>query len=100
MPKRRRYEQARDREEWEPGAALMGAMEGARLPPGPSREANIAVLKPHVEEALGALSGLERQRGLSERERMRAEALGMLLEHIEKTGQRPPREVRGATPGV
>ena len=100
MPKRRRYEQARDREEWEPGAARMEAMEGARLPPVPSRDANIAVLKPHVEEALRALSGLERQRGLSGRERMRAEALGMLLEHIEKTGERPLGEVWDATPGV
>lgn len=86
MPKHRRYEQARDREEWQPGAALMDAMQEARLPPGTPRDANIAALKPHLEEALGALSGLEQRRGLSKKERIRAEALGMLLEYIEKTG--------------
>ena len=86
MPKRLRYEQARDRVEWEPDAALMGAMQEARLPPGTLRDANIAELKPHLEEALGELSGLEQQRGLSRRERTRAEALGMLLEYIEEAG--------------
>ncbi len=100
MQKHRRYEQARHREEWESDAALMDAMEEARLSPGTSRDANIAALKPPLEEALGALSGLERRRGLSEKERIRAEALGMLLENIEKTGQRPPREVWVASPGM
>jgi hypothetical protein len=61
-------------------------MEGARLQPKTLWDANIAVLKPHLEEALGELSGLERRRGLSGRERVRAEALGMLLEYIEEIG--------------
>ena len=84
MPERRGHGRARDQEEWEPDAALMGAMQEARLPPGPSREASIAALKPQLEEALGALSGLERRRSLSERERTRAEALRMLLASIER----------------
>ena len=88
LPKRPRHEeQAWDREgEWEPSAVLVGAMEGACLQPKTLWDADIAVLEPHLKEALGELSGLERRRGLSGRERMRAEALGMLLEYIEEIG--------------
>ena len=88
LPKRLGHEeQARYREgEWEPSAVLVGAMEGVRLQPGTLRDADIAVLKPHLKEALGELSGLERRRGLSGRERVRVEALGMLLEYIEQAG--------------
>src|SRR3954453_12956908 len=38
----------------------------------------------HLEEALGTLERLERRRGLSNREKMRGGALGMLLRSIER----------------
>jgi hypothetical protein len=41
-------------------------------------------LKPHLEEALETLERLERRRGLSDREKMRGEALRMLLTSIEQ----------------
>jgi hypothetical protein len=41
-------------------------------------------LEHHVQEALETLEHLERQRGLSEREKGRAGALGMLRASIER----------------
>ena len=87
MPKpkeHRRHGQARAKgEEWEPSAALTSALEEASLLPGTPREGELARLEPHLREALGDLGRLQRRRGLSERERMREEALEMLLMFIE-----------------
>jgi hypothetical protein len=80
----RRHGQARDREQWEPGAALTRALEGSSLLSGTSRDGDLARLEPHLREALGELGRLEQQRGLSGRERVREEALGMLLAFIEQ----------------
>ncbi len=75
--------QNRHEDEWEPGGALREALVGLPLGAGPSRGADLAGhlarLRPHAEEALGALALLERRRGLSDAERTRAEALGRLL---------------------
>jgi len=63
---------------------LRSALEGTTLAPGTEKGRNLARLEPHVEEALGALKLLERQRGLSEREKTRAGALAMLKESIDR----------------
>jgi hypothetical protein len=86
LPKRREgSDQVRDRqEEWEPSGALRCALEGTTLAPSAEKGRNLARLEPHVEEALSALELLERQRGLSEREKTRAGALGMLMESIRR----------------
>jgi hypothetical protein len=70
------------RKEWEPGAALVGALGGLPLRPGASQGENLAELRPQLEEALGGLKHLERRRVLSEREKTRREALGTLLASI------------------
>jgi hypothetical protein len=44
----------------------------------------LANLKAHLEEALETLERLERQRGLSDREKMRGGALRMLLTSIKQ----------------
>lgn len=83
----------RREEEWQPGGALREALGGMPLWPQTGRvddPARVlaelsAGLRPHVEEALGELGALERRRGLSELERLRAEALGMLLASIRQT---------------
>ncbi len=80
----RRPGQARAKgEEWEPSATLTSALEEASPLPGTPREGELARLEPHLREALGDLGRLQRRRGLSERERMREEALEMLLMFIE-----------------
>ena len=61
------------------GGALRRALEGMPLQPGPARDGHLARLGPLVEEALGELARLERQRGLSDGELARKEALGELL---------------------
>jgi hypothetical protein len=75
--------QSRHEEEWEPDGALREALEGLPLVAGPGRDADLAGhlagLRPHAEEALGALGLLERRRGLSDAERTREEALRRLL---------------------
>ena len=71
-------------QEWEPSAALVGALEEASLLPGETLDGDLAGLKPHLEEALAALGRLGRRRDLSETEKMRAEALRMLLASIER----------------
>jgi hypothetical protein len=85
LPKRRegRVQGCDQHEEWEPGGALTGALEGMSLLPGAERDEDLARLEPHVGEALGALERLERRRGLSEREKARMGALRMLLASIE-----------------
>ena len=74
-------------EGWEPAGALREAL--GRLPlrplagPGDDPAGHLAGhllgLRPHAEEALGALGRLERGRGLSDAERARAAALRRLL---------------------
>jgi hypothetical protein len=87
LPKPKEHGQARNQEEWEPGASLTGALEGLSLLPGAHRDVELARLGPHLEEALGELADLEWRRGLSERERTREEALRMLLASIERDEQ-------------
>ncbi len=84
MPEPKEHGQAWAQKEWEPGAALTGALEGLSLLPETHRDGDLAGLKPHLEEALGELADLEWQRGLSGRERTREEALRMLLGSIER----------------
>ena len=84
MPERRGLGRAWDQEEWEPSAGLMDALEEASLLPGATLDGDLAGLNPHLEEALEALGRLERRRGLSETEKMRAGALRMLLASIEQ----------------
>ena len=52
--------------------------------PGAILDGGLAGLKPHLEEALVALERLGRRRDLSETEKIRAEALRMLLASIER----------------
>jgi hypothetical protein len=59
----------------------MRALEEASLLPGVTLDGDLAGLKPHLEGALGRLG---RRRDLSETEKMRAEALRMLLASIER----------------
>jgi len=84
LPNRLERERGRDREEWEPSGALTSALGQMSLLPGTERNGDLAKLEPYVQEALGTLEHLERQRGLSEREKTRARALGMLLASIER----------------
>ena len=75
--------QKKHEEGWEPAGALREAL--GRLPlrpatgPGDDLAGHLLGLRPHAEEALGALGRLERDRGLSEVERTRAAALRRLL---------------------
>ena len=87
LPKPKERGQARNQEEWEPGASLTGALEGLSLLPATHRDGDLARLGPHLEEALGELADLEWRRGLSGRERTREEALRMLLASIERAEQ-------------
>ncbi len=83
MPEPEEHGQAWAQEEWEPNAALTGALEGLSLLPATHRDVDLARLGPHLEEALGELADLEWRRGLSGRERIREGALKMLLASIE-----------------
>ena len=89
MPERQGHARARNQEEqeWQPSAALTGALQEVSLLPGATLDGDLAGLKPHLEEALVALERLERRRNLSETEKMRAEALRMLLASIERAQQ-------------
>ena len=87
MPEPKEHGQAWAQKEWEPGAALTGALEGLSLLPVTHRDGDLAKLGPYLEEALGELADLEWQRGLSGRERTREEALRMLLASIERAEQ-------------
>ena len=73
-------------DEWEPGGALREALEGLPLRPGQVRDGHLAGLVPHLEGALGELGHLERQRGLSDGERLTEEALRVLLAAAEGAG--------------
>jgi hypothetical protein len=84
LPNRSGRERGYDREEWEPSGALTSALEGMSLLPGTERNGDLTRLEPYVEEALKTLEDLERQRGLSEKEKTRAGALGMLQASIER----------------
>ena len=90
LPERRGYGRARDQEEeeeeeeWEPSADFMGALGRVSLVPGSTLDGDLAGLKPHLEEALVALGRLGRRRDLSETEKVRAEALRMLLASAER----------------
>jgi hypothetical protein len=83
LPKSRDLVRVSHQQEWKPNAALMSTLGGVFLPPGPDQDGELARLKPHVEEALKVLAGLDRQRGLSEREKERESALRTLLVSIE-----------------
>ena len=88
LSERRGHGRAREQvEQWEPSAALTVALEEASLLPGATLNGDLAGLKPHLEAALAALGRLGRRRDLSETEKMRAEALGMLLASIERAQQ-------------
>jgi hypothetical protein len=65
----------------------MGALERISPAPGTTLDGDLAGMKPHLEEALGALGRLRRRRDLSETEKMRAEALRMLLASVERAQQ-------------
>jgi hypothetical protein len=74
-----------EQEEWEPSGLLMDALREMPLLPGMDQNWDLARrVEPHLEEALRTLERLERQRGLSEREKARAGALRMLLAWIER----------------
>ena len=80
---RRGYHQ----EEWEPNKALTTVLGDMPLSPEADRNEYLEKLKSHLEEALVMLERLKRQRGLSDREKTRAGALGMLLSSIERVRQ-------------
>jgi hypothetical protein len=77
-------DQGVDHREWKPSGALTSALEEMPLLAQTRQNEDLARLKPHLEEALGTLERLERRRGLSNREKMREGALGMLLRSIER----------------
>ena len=84
MPNRQERDQGWNHQEWEPSRALTSALEELPLLAQTSQNEDRANLKPHLEEALEMLELLERQRGLSDREKMRGGALRMLLTSIEQ----------------
>jgi hypothetical protein len=81
---RRRMKANARRKEWEPSAALVGALKGLPLLPGTGQGEDLARLKPLLGEAFGAMGHLERQRGLSEWEAKRREALRAFMAAIER----------------
>ena len=84
MPNRQERDQGWNHQEWEPSRALTSALEELPLLAQTSQNEDRANLKPHLEEALEMLELLERQRGLSDREKMRGGAFRMLLTSIEQ----------------
>jgi hypothetical protein len=84
LPNRQERDQGWNHQEWEPSRALTGALEELPLPVQIPRNEDLANLKAHLEEALETLERLERQRGLSDREKMRGGALRMLLTSIKQ----------------
>ena len=85
MPNRNERRQGWDHMEWEPSDALASALGNTPLLPGTDRDGQLAGLEPHLREALMALEDIERQRGLSGREKTRMGALRMLLASVERT---------------
>jgi hypothetical protein len=84
LPNRQERDQGYNHQEWEPSGALTSALQEMPLPAQTPRNEDLARLKPHLEEALQTLQRLERRRGLSDREKMRGEALRMLLTSIKQ----------------
>jgi hypothetical protein len=84
LPNRQELDPGWGHQEWEPGGDLTGALENISLLRGMNRDEDLANLKPHLEEALVTLERLERQRGLSGREKTRMGTLRMLLTSIER----------------
>ena len=84
MPNRQERDQGSNHQEWEPSRALTSALEELPLPVQIPRNEDLANLKAHLEEALEMLELLERQRGLSDREKMRGGVLRMLLTSIKQ----------------
>jgi len=74
-----------DYQEWEPSDALTSALGNVPLQPGTNRDGQLPGLEPYLREALMRLEDIERQRGLSAREKTRVGALRMLLASIERT---------------
>ena len=73
-------------DEWDLGEALRETVEGMPLWPGPARDEHLARLGPLVEGALEELGRLERERGLSDGELSRKEALEELLDAARADG--------------
>ena len=84
MPNRNERRQGWDHQEWEPSNALTSALGNTQLLPGTDRDRQLAGLEPHLREALTTLEDIERQRGLSGREKTRVGALRMLLVSVER----------------
>jgi hypothetical protein len=84
LPKRNERRQGWGHEEWEPSNALTSALGNTQLLSGTVRDGQLAGLEPHLREALMALEEIERQRGLSGREKTRVGVLRMLLGSIER----------------
>ena len=84
LPNRNERDQGWDHEEWEPSNALTSALGNTQLLSGTDRDGQLAGLEPHLREALMALEDIERQRGLSGREKTRVGVLRMLLGSIER----------------
>ena len=84
LPNRNEQRQGWDHEEWEPSNALTSALGSTQLLSGTDRDGQLAGLEPHLREALMALEDIERQRGLSGREKTRVGVLRMLLGSIER----------------
>jgi hypothetical protein len=84
LPNRPERDQGSNHQEWEPSGAMTSALEESPLQAQRSQNEDRANLKAHLEEALETLERLERQRGLSDREKMRVGALRMLLTSIKQ----------------
>jgi hypothetical protein len=84
LPNQPEPDQRWDHQEWEPSGALKSALEQMPLLAQTPQSEDLARLKPHLEEALETLERLEQKRGLSNREKMRGEALRMLLTSIKR----------------
>jgi hypothetical protein len=83
LPNRPERERECEQDEWEPSGALTSTLEEMSLLPGTERNGDLARLAPCVQEALRTMEHLERQRGLSQREKARVGALRMLRASIE-----------------
>jgi hypothetical protein len=84
LPNRQEPVQGCNHQEWEPSGALTSSLDDMPLLTQTSQNEDLVRLKPRLEEALQTLQRLDRQRGLSDREKMRGGALRMLLKWIEE----------------
>ena len=69
--------------EQEPLEVVLRSLLAISLVPSPTRRDAVARLQSHLDEALGALDGLERSGGLSVKERQQLEALRQLRSALE-----------------